>query len=171
MAYLEDLSEYTYARSEAYRPVTKAVGWLGRGHAFEIAPPSEELLDLLWQYCKVGVEQMRGYHRCEFCLSAESAAHDLPGLMAALKHDGLGHSARRNGDELVLGSAEIRVFGEAGLIYAVPNLIYHYVLLHHYRPPEDFVRAMKDGPNPTDSDYFKRLTVLKLDWRVLSTAR
>ena len=60
MAYLEDLSEYTYAHSSGYRPVTKAVGWLGRGHEFEIARPSEELLDLLWQYCKVAVEQMRG---------------------------------------------------------------------------------------------------------------
>ena len=170
MAYLEDLSEYTYARSEGYRPVTKAVGWLGRGHEFEIAPPSEELLDL-WQYWKVGVEQMRGHHTCEFCPSAISAAHDLPSLMAALKQDGLGHRATRKGEQLVLGSAEIRVFGEAELIYAAPNLIYHYVLLHQYKPPKDFVRAMKEGPKPADSDYFKRLTVLKLDWRVFSTTR
>ena len=66
------------------------------------------------------------------------------------------------GEEMLLGSAEIRVFGQAGLIYAAPNLIYHYVLLHHYSPPEVFVPAMKEGPKPTDSDYFKRLSLLKL---------
>jgi hypothetical protein len=89
--------------------------------------------------------------------------------MAALKQDGLGHRAIRKGEELLLGSAEIRVFGEAGLIYAAPDLIYHYVLVHHYSPPEVFVRAMKEGPKATDSDYFKQLNMLKLDWSVSST--
>jgi len=162
MAYLEDLSEYTYAGCEAYRPITKAVGWLSCEHEFEIVPPSEELLDLLWQYCKIRVVPMRGFHRCEFCPSAVSRAHDLPSLMAALKSDGIGHRATRNGEELLLGSAEIRVFGQSGVIYAAPNLIYHYVLIHHYNPPDEFVRAMKEGPKPTEADYFKRLTGLRL---------
>ena len=52
MAHPKDLSEYTdYPGSD--RHVTKAVGWPGRGHGFEIELPSEELLDLLWQYPKV----------------------------------------------------------------------------------------------------------------------
>ena len=91
--------------------------------------------------------------------------------MSALKREGVGHCVTRNGEKLVLGSAEIGVFGEAGLIYAAPNLIFHYVLVHHYSPPESFVRAMKAAPNPINSDYFKRLSMLKLEWRVFSTAR
>ncbi len=170
MTYLKDLSEYTYARSESYRPITKAVGWLSRGHEFEVAVPSEAVLDLLWQYCKVRVVQMRGFHTCEFCPSAIAAANDLSGLMAALKHEGLGQSVERKGEKLLLGSAEIRAFGRGNIIYAAPNLIFHYVSVHHYNPPAEFLEALTEGPKPTGSDYFNRLTALKLDWRLISAA-
>jgi hypothetical protein len=92
-----------------------------------------------------------------------SAAHDLPSFMAALKHDGLGQRVTRNGEELLLGSAEIRVFGKGELIYAAPNLIYHYVSVHCYKPPEEFLQALEEGPSPPGSEYFKRLTNLNLD--------
>ena len=49
MTYLEDLSEYTYARSTFYRPDHKAVGWLAATYKFETCGP-DELLDLIWQY-------------------------------------------------------------------------------------------------------------------------
>ena len=62
--------------------------------------------------------QMSRFLRREFCPSATHAAHDLSGFTAALKHDGLGHHATRNGEELLLGSAAIRVFSDAGLICA-----------------------------------------------------
>jgi hypothetical protein len=43
---------------------------------------------------------------------------------------------------LSLGSAEIRVPGSGGRIYAAPDLIYHYVEAHGYRPPDEFVEAV-----------------------------
>ena len=85
MAYFEDLSEYTNARSALYRPVTKAVGWLSRDHKFETVLPTDELLALIWQYCKFPVAQMRGTQGCEFCPSGLSAAHDLPSLLDGLR--------------------------------------------------------------------------------------
>jgi|SRR5579864_3631575 len=160
MAYLEDLSEYTYAR---YRgPATRAVGWLSRDHKFETAAPTDELLDLIWQYCKFPVAQMRGVHVCEFCPSSLWTAHDLSSLLDGLRHADSLSRAERNGEVLLLGSAEIRVFGKDGLIYAAPNLIYHYISFHHYRPPSEFLDALSSGPRPPNPEYCSRLEELDL---------
>jgi len=43
-----------------------------------------------------------------------------------------------------LGSAEIRVQGIDGAVYAAPNLIYHYMANHNYLPPEEFLGAIRD---------------------------
>jgi hypothetical protein len=162
MAYLEDLSKYTYAHSDFYRPVTKAVGWLSRDHEFEILGPTDELLDLIWQYCRFSIARMRGIHVCEFCPSGLSDAHDSPSFLEGLRRANLLQRAERNGERLVLGSAEIRVFGKDGLIYAAPNLIYHYVSVHHYNPPDEFLEALRSEPRPPDPKYCSRLEALDL---------
>jgi hypothetical protein len=161
MAYLEDLSEYTYA-STFYRPVTKAVGWLSRDHKFETALPTDELLDLIWQYCKFRVAQMRGRHVCDFCPTGLSAAHDLSSQLDALRRGYSLQRTERDSEVLLPGSAEIRVFGKDELIYAAPNLIYHYVSVHHYRPPDEFLEALKSAPRPPHADYCSRLGQLDL---------
>ncbi len=112
MAFLADLSGYTYADSTFAGPGTKAVGWLARGHEFSRMVPEEEILDLLWQYCSISVALMRGGHDCEFCPS------------------GSARQAERNGEERLLGVAEIRVFSGDGRVYAAPTLIYHYLAVH-----------------------------------------
>ena len=48
----------------------------------------------------------------------------------------------RQGQENSLGSAEIRVKGKDGKVYAAPTLIYHYVAAHDYDPPKEFVEAL-----------------------------
>src|SRR2546428_13429610 len=75
------------------------------------------------------VHQMRGYHKCELCSAPTSGVH-----------------VRRGDEEQSLGSAQIRVFGSGDATYAAPNLIYHYVVDHHYRPPEAFIQAVLEGP-------------------------
>lgn len=145
MAYYEDLSDYEYFE-EDYRRGTRNVGWLDADHPFATAEPSAELLDALWAYCKVSIAQTRGIHECELC--ARDSAYD----------------AERGGERLLLGSSEIRVFADAGDIYAAPTLIYHYVVAHHYAPPAAFVRAVLAGPAPPDPAYFARLSQLGLDW-------
>lgn len=163
MTYIEDLSLYSYANSAFYRPVTKAVGWLGRQHAFEVSPPMEEVLDTVWQYCKSPVAQMRGQHECEFCRSQLLPPSDMTSMLDALKdQDNRVWRAERNGETLFLGSAEIRVFGRNELIYAAPTLIYHYISVHHYNPPEEFLRALKESPKPPDPVYVERLKKLNL---------
>ena len=173
MAHFPDLSFYDYSRGNP--PQTKNVGWLRRGHAFETATPLQETLDRLWNFCKIAVAQTRGYHPCDLC-----APPAIP-------------SCVRDGVRLLLGSAEIRVFSKDvfsplrqrlrderhdGLlilrkssirfgIYAAPNLIYHYVEAHHYKPPDEFLDALHNGP-PVDEKYFQCLKHLELEWRLTS---
>jgi hypothetical protein len=146
MAYYADLSEYSYYGAE---PGTQNVGWIGHGHEFRKAEPDAEILDKLWDQCKISVLQTRGIHKCEFC-------------------DGDSYYAEKNGETLLLGSAEIRVFSSSGAIYAAPTLIYHYVKSHNYSPPDEFIRALKEGPTPTSQEYFNKLEELGLEWQTTS---
>jgi len=61
------------------------------------------------------------------------------------------------GQRIDLGFAEIRAFGKHDKVYAAPNLLYHYVTAHHYKPPAEFVLALKKGPCPPDPEYINRL--------------
>jgi hypothetical protein len=121
------------------------------------------MLEAVWQYCKFPVAQMRGRHECEFCWSQLPQPSDKASLLAALRdHDNRVWRSERNGETLFLGSAEIRVFGSDELIYAAPTLIYHYISIHHYKPPEEFLRALKESPKPPDPVYLRRLKKLNL---------
>ncbi|MCX4824617.1 hypothetical protein OG883_33135 [Streptomyces sp. NBC_01142] len=64
-------------------------------------------------------QQTRGYHFCPWC----------PARRVGARVDG------------PRGSAEIRVEGN-GVAYAAPELIAHYVEVHDYLPPADFVEAV-----------------------------
>ena len=145
MSYYEVLSDYTYAPGFV-RFGTKSVGWLARGHVFPTMIPDEQTLDLLWLYCSISVVQTRGVHDCEFC-SIGSARY-----------------FERNGQRLSLGTSEIRVFSRAGQVYAAPTLIYHYVADHHYKPPDEFLKALREGPRPPNQEYFDWLAALHLEW-------
>jgi hypothetical protein len=65
----------------------------------------------------------RGIHFCDLCPPAEHSASSVV-------------SARAR------GNAEIRVVGADGTRYAAPTLLHHYVLVHGYGPPQEFVDAL-----------------------------
>src|SRR5260370_18393242 len=144
MTYFEDLSDYIYGGSRFRSLGTKSVGWLEPGYKFPRATPTNDLLDVVWEYCKISIAQTRGLHNCEFC---------PPGDW---------FFAERHGERLTLGSSEIRVFGTDGVIYAAPTLLYHYISAHHYKPPDEFVRALVAGPRPPNQEYFDQLHRLGL---------
>jgi hypothetical protein len=136
MTYFQDLSPYTYTRMVA---TEKNVGWLSQSIGPEIWEADDSFLDRVWRYCKISVAQTRGIHRCELCSSHASPV------------------TKRGDESLILGSAEIRVFSLAGDVYAAPNLIYHYILDHHYRPPPEFTDAVRNGAAPESEGYFRML--------------
>jgi len=49
---------------------------------------------------------------------------------------------RDDGSDVPLGHAEIWVEREDGTQIAAPNLVYHYVTEHQYRPPDYFIDAV-----------------------------
>jgi len=170
MAYFADLSPYYDLRDDL---PARNVGWLQRGHAFETMAPSEETLDLLWSFCSISVMQTRGSHQCDLCTLPQPV------------------HAERDGIRLALGSSEICVFSNepaastrrqklgamesGGLlffrrstvpfsVFMAPTLIYHYVRIHQYKPPEEFLRALQEGPRPPDQEYFEHLRKVNLEW-------
>ncbi len=146
-----DLSDYMYGQGYFDRAQTKNVGWLQSGCTFDQAIPSEEVLQRLWQYCSVSVAQTRGIHICDFCCDFNSCV------------------AVQNDTQLLLGSAEIRVFGQDSIIYAAPTLIYHYVSVHHYNPPKEFLEALDFAFGPPNKAYFEKLRELDLEWHYTSS--
>ena len=48
---------------------------------------------------------------------------------------------------------ELRVLGSDGVIYAAPAMLRHYITVHHYRPPEQFIQAVLHGLRPSSRTY------------------
>jgi len=132
-----------------------AVGWLDNQHEYPQGSVSNTFIERLWVFCRYPSLVMRGFHLCEFC----------PPVKRKVKFPGLENPyeilrAQREGIVIKLGYAEMDVFAEDGRVYHAPNLIYHYVLDHEYRPPEPFVQAVLTSPLPNTEQYKSILTKL-----------
>jgi len=117
-----DLTEYRYLGKAD--PSVLNVGWLDVAEPFPTGDVTPAELATLLRLAKEPVNRTRGWHRCGIC-------GVNPPIVAG-----------RSDDAVQLGDAEIRVVGCDGTIYAAPNLIYHYVEAHHYRPPDQFLKAL-----------------------------
>lgn len=122
--YFSDLSEYRYGLPVPLSGVLN-VGWLSSGMSFprgEVPPALREAI-LTWTfYGRANV--MRGEHRCELCSSREPVDVEF------------------SGRHMRLGSAEIWLPG-GEVVYAAPNLLWHYVERHRYLPPLSFLEAVQ----------------------------
>ena len=146
MTYFRDLTPYSYGAAGCAESGARNVGWLTADVDFPTLSLDSQFVDRLWRFCKVSVGQTRGFHKCELCSSREA------------------HVARRDGEELLLGSAEIRVVSSQGRLFAAPNLIYHYVASHNYSPPPEFVLAVLQGLCPPEDGYYEMLSTFGLNW-------
>jgi hypothetical protein len=113
VAFFEDLTPYTYCHPADEGPGTVNVGWLDPAHPFRTGRTTERFRANLGRLCERRVKQTRGRHSCPFC-----AGWDRPA-----------------------SSAEMRVAG-GGRVYAAPLLVHHYVAVHGYRPPDEFIAAV-----------------------------
>jgi hypothetical protein len=143
MTHFDDLSDYEYS-PKYRRPGTRNIGWLEAGYEYEKQEPREEVLEKLWRFCKIEIALARGGQFCAFCADKRV------------------HFAEKNGERLLLGVSEIRVFSKGKTIYAAPSLVYHYMKAHSYKPPDEFLHALEEGPVPPDENYFDRLRELDL---------
>lgn len=144
MSYFEDLTPYNYYHL-GVKDNTLNIGWLDNEHSYQHGRVDDNVLRIIWEYLHFRVLRLRGFHTCELC---------VPRINAPI-------SVKKDDETIQLGSSEIRVIGNNGKMYASPDLIYHYIADHNYKPPEEFLQAVLNGPKP-DSEEYKRkfITIL-----------
>lgn len=128
MTYYKDLSNYTY-HSDGIGENVLNIGWLEKGREFNLeknSATSLKLVNQLWKTWENRCVRTRGFHECEFC----------DGQASPLK------LRAPNGNICSIGSAEFRVLGRDGVVYAAPDMLLHYILEHNYQPPQDFVDSV-----------------------------
>ena len=135
MAYYKDLSKYTYLSNEEKNTIN--VGWFDGEHEYLQGDVTEEFILALWEYIKYPVNETRGIYS-----------------NIALDGGVKKFVAKYQGYNILLGSAEIRVVDtKNNIVYAAPNLILHYVINHHYMPPQSFMDAVINGQKPNSDEY------------------
>jgi hypothetical protein len=132
MTYFADGSPYSFAQTGEARPLVN-IGWLDDGHSYPTGIVPGDLVARLARLCRNGVQRSRGFHRCGFCGQAEGAPP-----MPTTSRDGHG--------EFIVGAAEIRVTDQADVTFAAPDMIIHYVADHGYKPPDEFLDALRSQP-------------------------
>jgi hypothetical protein len=123
MAYFPDLSPYEYSSGVAG---LINIGWLCRSKPFPKGAVEPTILAKVGQLCGSPSHLTRGFHPCPWCETW-------------VEEDFLGDGRLRH-----LGNGEIHVStGGIYWTYAAPTLIYHYILRHGYRPPQEFLDAIE----------------------------
>ena len=136
MTYFKDLTPYEYfARHEPLNSSSLNIGWLSSEMPFEKGFTTQEFRDKLLKFCsdEFIVLIARGFHPCEFC-----------GFSWGQWHDEQKDKYGKNAHCASIGDGEIRVSGKSA-VYAAPALIYHYVIQHQYKPPDEFIEAILTG--------------------------
>ena len=127
MTFFRDLSQFTdFSRPEVQGALN--IGWLSPFRYCPIGPTTRDFRRNLFELCARPQLQTRGNHPCLLGLCKFTPR--LFGITASL-----------NGHGLSLGSGVIIVRGAAHT-YVAPDLIYHYVTRHWYRPPKGFIDAV-----------------------------
>jgi hypothetical protein len=123
MTYFPDLSPYEYFKRLS-KPGMLNIGWLHKDHDFPRGSiPGEALNTILHLCCCCSVNHARGFHKSPYRVIYREKT-------------------------CLLGSAEIHVPGKNGVIYAAPNLIYHFIKDCNYRPAQEFIDAVLDMEIP-----------------------
>ena len=118
MSYSPDLTPYRFLPD---CPAALNVGWLSREAPFDRGTVRREVIDKLRELSvEHPTNQTRGFHMCEFCSNQ-------------MANEGI--VAEWDGQSRRLGSAEIWIRSQSGVLYAAPDLIVHYVEFHGVSTP------------------------------------
>jgi hypothetical protein len=122
-----DLTQYTYSETSGGKILN--VGWLGTTWQYPRGRCEKAVRDRLALLSLNPEAVMRGFHYCEFCDVESPIYLPVPGST----------------QDAFLGTGEIRV-ADAGVTYAAPTLILHYIDAHEYLPPTVFREAVMRVP-------------------------
>ena len=121
-----DLSQDTQIASG---PFVRAIGWLGAGHLFPRGPATSEFLVKLRSYCAAW--------------SKSTQALGWPIAMGPHTCEFCG-TFRASGNLGVPGG---------DILFVAPEMLAHYVEVHSYAPPDEFVKAVVAAPLPGTAEY------------------
>ena len=142
MPYYPDLSQYNnqkYLSPDLFKDVYN-VGWLNSDHSFPTENSDSTLLskirNIILNHQGVGLTLERGIGACPLCNEVIS----IP---------------RANLSERYLGISEIWIPFN-GKVYVSPDMIFHHILIHSYKPPQTFEKAILnfDSESKWDSHKF-----------------
>jgi hypothetical protein len=136
MTYFSDHSPYAYGHGS--HPGVVHVGWLDDIHPYPTGTVDALLIEKMKLLASNPVELYRGKHICELCVKPPDLVKTtLPNSVVLDPNC----SWARWSDQRS-SNGEIRVSGE-GIIFAAPVLIVHYIEVHNYLPPTEFLRAVE----------------------------
>lgn len=137
--YFEDLTEYAFSVDRidlldpsvtlpirrSHKQTALNIGWLSAKHLYREGETSAGFLEKLAALCAHGsVQWTSGGHPCVLC--------------------GTEVSIEEAGQAIRLGAGEVQAVHVNGAPFIAPDMIYHYVSEHGYRPPEQFIEAVMD---------------------------
>jgi hypothetical protein len=119
-----------------------AVGWLGDQVPSSGDTREECINRLMLAYERILSEGTRGSHGCEICTTKNQ--HAPGGRIGPVIH--------WRGRALQLYGHGHYLIRSLNVVYMAPALVLHYILEHHYRPPDEFVDAVVVGAFLTPED-------------------
>jgi hypothetical protein len=128
LTYYPDLSESrrAYPLKLPFNKVLH-VGWLAKGHEYPTGETDAAVigkLKVLAELPRTPKIQTLGFHPCHFCdnrfIHVTCVQREVP-----------------------LGSAELLIPSTHDVVYTTPDLVIHYIAEHGYRPPDEFIEAVK----------------------------
>ncbi|MGX4583181.1 ankyrin repeat domain-containing protein [Paenibacillus chitinolyticus] len=126
--YYKDLTYYSLHHFEN----AQNIGWINGVNDYNKGSVSSHFIENLRLYTIKPFNEIRGNMNCSLCSDNSLDANGFT----------------------TLGLSEIRVISKDGKNkYASPSMIIHSITEHHYCPPEDFIRAVIDGPKPGSNEY------------------
>lgn len=134
MSWYADLDTHTMV---AFGDHVRAIGWLSSGKSFHQGNVSEQFVARLCEFVQragrssslLSFPSFGGFHECELCEQSIEPQTLRP-----------------------KGAANFGV--PCGVVlYVAPELILHYVQVHNYQPPDEFIAAVLASPLPDTPEY------------------
>ena len=121
-------------------PYVRAIGWLSQEHSFPTGEVPREFLDALLRHtCRPWQPVIAcGAHACEFCQPDSNGRY-------------------------IAGSSNVWIPAE-DVVYVAPTLVFHYIEVHGYCPPEAFIKAVLDCPEQGTAAYKERMRRFPAEW-------
>lgn len=139
--YIPDLSSYPAQWGELENEMNLiAVGWLDREFPYTKGDVSLDFKKKLEIFCVKAMIRDFGVEMCTLCENNEFV-----------------NIVVETGKKVQLfGTYEIRIPSKnRNKIYAAPDFIIHYVTVHTYKPPQEFIDAVLSAPLPGTPEFEK----------------